>query len=263
VSPIALCKNISQQPRIKVLSHQHAITLKKTSTGWQILNQHNEALITADSVVIANSHDATQFEQCQHLPLKPIRGQITELAETAFRQSPRTVICHDGYITPAIDHRIRFGATFDMGDSDKQLRSQDHHRNLASLSQSLPGILLKSAEQLTAQDLSGRANVRCTSPDYLPLIGAVPVYQHFLNDYAALSKDANKAIDQPGRYHPVLYLNIAHGSRGLTSTPLCSELLASLICNEPRPLPQQLVIALNPARFIIRDIIRGKINLAC
>ncbi|WP_372765686.1 hypothetical protein, partial [Litorivivens sp.] len=54
-----------------------------------------------------------------------------------------------------------------------------------------------------------------------------------------------------------LYLNVAHGSRGLTSTPLAAEILASQICGEVPPLPRELLRALSPSRFLIRDIIRG------
>jgi tRNA 5-methylaminomethyl-2-thiouridine biosynthesis bifunctional protein len=64
-------------------------------------------------------------------------------------------------------------------------------------------------------------------------------------------------IAKPGAYIPGLYVNVGHGSRGLTSTPLCAELLAAHICNEPRPLPRDLMQALSPARFVIRKLIRG------
>ena len=57
---------------------------------------------------------------------------------------------------------------------------------------------------------------------------------------------------------PDLYVNVAHGSRGLTSTPLCAELLASYLCRELRPLPFSLCEHLSPARFVIRDLMRNR-----
>jgi tRNA 5-methylaminomethyl-2-thiouridine biosynthesis bifunctional protein len=55
-----------------------------------------------------------------------------------------------------------------------------------------------------------------------------------------------------------LFVNTAHGSRGLTSTPLAAELLASQLCGEPLPLTPRLHRALSPARFIIRDLCRNR-----
>nr|WP_159930995.1 FAD-dependent oxidoreductase [Oceanicoccus sp. KOV_DT_Chl] len=149
------------------------------------------------------------------------------------------------------------GATFDIGDSNTELRSVDHQRNLGSLKTALPSLVLGTNGSL--EQLGGRAALRCTSPDYLPLVGAVPDRARFIEDFAALRKNANNKIDHKGGYFPNLYLNIAHGSRGLTSTPLCSEVLARIICAEVPALPRQLMTGLNPGRFIIRDLIRNKL----
>ena len=48
------------------------------------------------------------------------------------------------------------------------------------------------------------------------------------------------------------YLNLAHGSRGITGTPLCADLLADLITGQALPVDSQLVDALDPSRFIVR-----------
>lgn len=58
---------------------------------------------------------------------------------------------------------------------------------------------------------------------------------------------------------PGLYINIAHGSRGLTSTPLVAEWLASLVCSEPPPFDRALQRALSPARFLVRDLSRKRV----
>ena len=263
ISPTRLCQQLSQHPNITVLTQQQAISLQQQDHGWQILGQQQQSLVSADAVIIANSVDAQQFEQCQQLPLKAIRGQITELGLQHFKQLPRTVICHEGYITPAIANGLHFGATFAMADTDKSLRTADHQSNVNSLYHALPKLFAGDPQQLNPQDFNGRANLRCTSPDYLPLVGPVAITTDFIRDYLPLSKDANRSIKQAGSYYPGLYLNIGHGSKGLPSSPLCAELLAAQLCNEPLPLPRNLVEALNPGRFIIRDIIRGKINPAC
>ena len=65
-------------------------------------------------------------------------------------------------------------------------------------------------------------------------------------------------LAKPGSYLPGLYLNIGHGSRGLAYCPLSAELLAGVINNEPLPMARELANALNPARFLIRDLIKNR-----
>ena len=107
--------------------------------------------------------------------------------------------------------------------------------------------------------LGGRVGFRCASPDYLPIVGRVPDYDLFLQTYATLRKNARQTIPEKGDYVPGLYVNTAHGSRGLSSTPLCAQLLASDICGEAPPLSSELIRALSPARFLVRDLARNRI----
>jgi tRNA 5-methylaminomethyl-2-thiouridine biosynthesis bifunctional protein len=95
-------------------------------------------------------------------------------------------------------------------------------------------------------------------PDYLPLVGPVADDEAMLERFAPLRKNARAPVHLPGRYHTGLYINIGHGSRGLAYTPLCAELLAAQINNEVLPLPRDLTNALNPARFLIRDLVKNK-----
>ena len=80
-----------------------------------------------------------------------------------------------------------------------------------------------------------------------------------MQTYGPLRKNAKQLIRQKGDYVPGLYINTAHGSRGLSSAPLCAEMLASQICGEPPPLSSELSRALSPARFLVRDLGRNRI----
>lgn len=264
ISPSALCNSLVDHPSINVVINTQALSLQKNTNPhldehWCV--KYSDGQHTANAVIIANSHDARHFQQTAEIPLKIIRGQITALPAQQFAKQPKTVICHEGYLTPVIDNTLRFGATFDNGDTDKTIREQDHRRNLDSLHRSLPALFKQSVDSLMHNQPSGRANLRCTTPDYMPVVGPVQQHAAFISDYAALAKDASLDIQQPGRYYPGLYINIGHGARGLTSTPICAELLAALMCNEPRPLPRIMVEALSPARFLVRNIIRKKITV--
>jgi tRNA 5-methylaminomethyl-2-thiouridine biosynthesis bifunctional protein len=138
------------------------------------------------------------------------------------------------------------------------LRVSDNRDNLARLAAAVPAW----REALAAFDpalLEGRVAYRCASPDYLPTVGPAPDHAAFLRDFGPLRKNAKQTIPDRGSYLPGLYVSAAHGSRGLTSTPLAAELLASIICAEPLPCSRTLSRALSPARFIIRDLSRNRI----
>ena len=70
-----------------------------------------------------------------------------------------------------------------------------------------------------------------------------------LEQFAPLRHKANAIIDASGSYYPQLYTLLGLGSRGLAYSPLAAELIASLICNQPLPVDQQLYRYLHPARF--------------
>jgi tRNA 5-methylaminomethyl-2-thiouridine biosynthesis bifunctional protein len=113
--------------------------------------------------------------------------------------------------------------------------------------------------QPNIETLTGRANFRCTTADYLPIAGALPNVPEMLEDYAILRRDAKTVVPTRGSYLPNLYINCGMGSRGLSYAPLTAEILAAQIAGETPPLEQELLNAMNPARFIIRDLKRKRI----
>ncbi|WP_458576417.1 hypothetical protein [Aliamphritea spongicola] len=94
------------------------------------------------------------------------------------------------------------------------------------------------AEHFATQTESplGRVSHRCASADYLPIIGAAPDYNAFISDFDRLRKDSKWQFDCQAKYHPGLYVNLAHGSKGLITAPLGGELLADILNMTPIPL---------------------------
>ena len=257
--PAQLCRALASHALIDIRTNCRVNTLEHDAQRWRL--DTSSGTVHADAVVIANAHAATQFAVTADLPLKSIRGQITNVPKNYFRQTPATVICHDGYLTPSLSganpSETTIGATFDLHDNDPAVRIEDHRHNLHTLQRALPDLLAIDPAASDCTALTGRVGFRCTTPDYLPIVGPVPDAAWMRTRFAPLADNAQRVIAKPGAYLPDLYVNVGHGSRGLTSTPLCAELLASLICGEPRPLPRDLVQALSPARFLIRKLIRG------
>lgn len=255
--PGAVCRALVNQPGIHLLENCGEIELSASAAGWRASDGAGRYW-DAPCAVIATGNGSVGMAGLDWLPLRAIRGQTTLLPTTGETGALRAALCHEGYIAPARAGEHCIGATFDLDDPDTTLRPQDHSSNLESLARAVPA-WREGLQQWDPLVLGGRVGFRCASPDYLPLAGPVPDRQAFLQRFADLRKNARRAIAQPGDYLPGLFLSTGHGSRGLTSTPLAAELLASQICREPPPLSRELIRALAPGRFIIRDLSRNRI----
>jgi len=255
LSPPALCRVLLQHKNISVVYGKKTDHLQHKNGQWQIL-EDDEVITTADAVVIASAYDALNLTQCSHLPLRKIRGQITYLPTHTCSRPLQSILCGDGYITPSVEEQYSIGATFDLTCDSPETREEDHLKNIRRLKQ-----LSSNFEYLSidSQTLQGRVGFRCTTPDYMPIVGPLPDIQQMLQNFGGLRKKANAVIDAPGNYYPQLYCNLGHGSRGLCYTPLCAEILASIIAGHFAPVGRDHYRFLHPSRFIIRNLIRNKI----
>ncbi|MBX9913929.1 MAG: bifunctional tRNA (5-methylaminomethyl-2-thiouridine)(34)-methyltransferase MnmD/FAD-dependent 5-carboxymethylaminomethyl-2-thiouridine(34) oxidoreductase MnmC [Pseudomonadaceae bacterium] len=256
VHPPALCSLLSRHPQIRLLTHSEVLDLSPHPDGWQASSQ-GQPLACAPVVVLAGAGDIQRFAQATELPLKRIRGQITRLAQTASSAQLRTVVCAEGYVAPARNGEHTLGASFDFNNTELSTTSGEHASNLQLLEEISTDLAarLHSAE-LDPASLQGRAAFRCTSPDYLPIVGPLADHKAFLAQYAKLSKNANWRTDQPCPWLDGLYVNSGHGSRGLISAPLSGELLAAWLNNEPLPVPREVAQACHPNRFAVRRLVR-------
>ncbi|WP_445003514.1 bifunctional tRNA (5-methylaminomethyl-2-thiouridine)(34)-methyltransferase MnmD/FAD-dependent 5-carboxymethylaminomethyl-2-thiouridine(34) oxidoreductase MnmC [Halomonas mongoliensis] len=259
VRPLALCARLAATPGV-TLRLGEVTALEGGTDGWHLTLTDGERL-EADQVVVAGASEAGRFAQTAALPLQPVRGQVSQLHLPEGAPALGRVVCAGGYVPPAADGVLNFGATFAPGETDPTEHAADHAANLAELERGLPAFvaaLRDAGADLTPERLTGRVGVRAASPDKSPYAGPVPDAEGWRGDYAALAKDATRVPEVPGRHHQGLWISAAHGSRGLASAPLCAELLASRICDEPLPLEQPLADHLHPGRRIIRELIRGK-----
>ncbi|MGI4812087.1 MAG: bifunctional tRNA (5-methylaminomethyl-2-thiouridine)(34)-methyltransferase MnmD/FAD-dependent 5-carboxymethylaminomethyl-2-thiouridine(34) oxidoreductase MnmC [Janthinobacterium lividum] len=217
--------------------------LLRVDEQWQALDQAGHEIARAPLVVVANSLDAARLTGLAHLPLEPVRGQLTRLPAAL---APGVPIVGDGYLSPCADGAIT-GASYDIGETDLQPRPQSDIENLARLDALIPG--LSVATRLKDMPLGARVGLRCVTPDRLPMIGALP------DETAALADPTLRGahlLDLPRT--PGLYGAFGFGSRGLLWATLGAELLASLIEGEPAPVERALTDAVDPARFLLRHL---------
>ncbi|MDW0358598.1 bifunctional tRNA (5-methylaminomethyl-2-thiouridine)(34)-methyltransferase MnmD/FAD-dependent 5-carboxymethylaminomethyl-2-thiouridine(34) oxidoreductase MnmC [Halomonas venusta] len=259
VRPKLLCKQLLQHANITM--HQGEVTtLQPDSKAWQVVLASGETL-TADHVVVANASLANRFEQTAALPLQQVRGQVSEVKLPEGVQGPQRVVCAGGYVSPPVEGVLTFGASFVPNNATSDVTAADHQRNIDELRQTLPewvATLEAAGVTLSPDTLAGRAAVRAASPDKSPYAGPVPNADAWQQDYAMLQKDASNVPDTLGEHHSGLWISSAHGSRGLSSAPLCAEIIASRMCDEPMPLELSLVDHLHPGRRIISALVRAQ-----
>ncbi len=258
VHPPALCQWQASHPHIQIMTHHEVLELRREEGQWQTWDGET-LLASAPVVVLAGAAEIKRFPYSSELPLKRIRGQITRLPETPKSQTLSTVVCAEGYVAPARLGEHTLGASFDFNNHDLTPTAAEHAGNLQMLEEISPDLVARlDANALQPEALEGRAAFRCTSPDYLPIVGPLADAQAFAQAYVALSKDARQAPDIPCPWLDGLYVNSGHGSRGLITAPLSGELLAAWLDDEPLPLPRSVAEACHPNRFAVRRLIRGK-----
>ncbi|MFK3969388.1 bifunctional tRNA (5-methylaminomethyl-2-thiouridine)(34)-methyltransferase MnmD/FAD-dependent 5-carboxymethylaminomethyl-2-thiouridine(34) oxidoreductase MnmC [Pseudomonas sp. NPDC087358] len=258
VHPPALCRHQAGQVNVRLLVHHDVVELRRQGELWQAWDGE-QLLDSAPVVVLAGAADIKRFPASAELPLKRIRGQITRLAQTPLSQSLSTVVCAEGYVAPGRLGEHTLGASFDFKSDDLTPTTAEHLGNLQLLREISTDLADRlQAGELAAEQLQGRAAFRCTSPDYLPIVGPLTDREAFLDAYSVLRKDARQVPQAECPWLDGLYVNSGHGSRGLITAPLSGELIAAWLDNEPLPLPRSVAEACHPNRFVLRGLIRGK-----
>lgn len=206
-----------------------------------------------DAIVIALGHHSKNFDETNWLPLQSLRGQVTFAAATAESAALAEVLCHDGYITPAVAGTHSLGATFQKEEPDDgATRADDDAENIAQLNAHLPQLGLGMA-----QVTGSRAAFRTTTPDKMPMAGPCPDYAATVTAQSALRQgQETPAVDT---YHEKLFLMTGFGAHGFSTATLAGDVLAAMMSQEPLPVPRSLVPHLLPERFILRDLKRKKI----
>jgi tRNA 5-methylaminomethyl-2-thiouridine biosynthesis bifunctional protein len=174
-----------------------------------------------------------------------VRGQISIVEASNESNQLKTIICSDGYLSPANNNKHCLGATFSVDNLESALDEEDHQANLFKLK----SFSLALHENLKNNIKAGRVSFRCTSFDYFPLVGALLDHTKLKANPPRLNAKAESLPWVNG-----LYMNIAHGSRGFTSAPFCAELLAQTICQETITMNIELAALMNPNRFALRKL---------
>ncbi|SEL70201.1 tRNA 5-methylaminomethyl-2-thiouridine biosynthesis bifunctional protein [Atopomonas hussainii] len=256
VNPRALCKYLLNHPNIRVELNADVTSVLHADQQWQVCTGDGRQF-SSPVLVLANAAEAGRLSVTAHMPHKAIRGQVTHVPATPASSALRTVLCGSGYIAPAWQGMHNIGASFVFAFEDLQPTAAEHASNLEILNELSPALHDQLKPDPVAE-LEARVGIRCSAPDYLPLVGPVAEPEAFCQRYAKLREDAFARLEQPCPWQAGLYINTGHGSRGLITAPLSGELLAAHICAETMPVPTALMHACHPNRFLQRDLVKRR-----
>jgi len=237
--------------RLEVVFNAAVTRIAEEADGWRVESRDGRQW-HAPNLVVAAGHQLPTLLPFAELPLYPVRGQVSHVPTTAGLSQLKSVLCYDGYLTPAHNGAHCIGASYGRNQTDLAYRTDEQEQNKARLQACVPQ--QRWPAEVDVSGAQARIGVRCASRDHLPVAGPVA-------RLAALADhDVNAPADQQSALplHAGLYVLGALGSRGLCSAPLCGELVASEICGDPLPLAADLLEALHPARYWVRRLRRGK-----
>lgn len=222
------------------------------------------------AVVLCNAAGLDALAPRHGLMLNSIRGTITSFQVDAALSLP-CVVCARGYATPVIDGEMVVGASFERLDSagsdaagavvasiDTHAQDADAARGAQAADESddmsnldrlriISEPLWQAAAQAPAH---ARTSVRSAALDRMPHVGRL------IDPHVPLLPRMSRIAHMP-RCERLWALG-AMGSRGLAHAALGAEVLTAGMLGQPSPVPDRLLAAVDPARFVLRRHQRGK-----
>ncbi|TGZ98394.1 bifunctional tRNA (5-methylaminomethyl-2-thiouridine)(34)-methyltransferase MnmD/FAD-dependent 5-carboxymethylaminomethyl-2-thiouridine(34) oxidoreductase MnmC [Rodentibacter pneumotropicus] len=241
---------------VKIKTSQKITALSQTQYGWQLMNSQNQHM-EHEVVILANGYKITNFAQTEKLPLYPIRGQVSQIPTSENLLKLKSVLCYDGYLTPVDQAKTShcIGASHLRDNTNRTFSEQEQQENQQKLQQNIAQSWTQDVD--TSGNLA-RTAIRCSVRDLAPIVGNVPNFHQQREDYHNLFNLLRRKQPIPSAVNfPNLFLCAALGSRGLTSSPLLGETLASLIYGEPLPLGENIMQNLSANRSWVRKWLKG------
>lgn len=183
----------------------------------EIVAKDLNAPIRDETVIYATGSPSLLGELANSWESLTIEGQTDSFTHSNHAAIPRITTIQDGYIVPTASGCV-VGSTYEYTKWKPGLATTT---NLGKLEHTTKQKNWSHKEKFRGE--------RTVTSDRLPIVGQVS---------------------------PNLWVNVAHGSAGTSSTPYCGEILASQLSGELAPLWQECVDTLLPTRFKERQIRR-------
>ncbi len=202
-----------------------------------------------DAIVLANGMAAGA--------LLPWLGLEARMGQVDFTDGPADAppfAMASGTYALALGTRRLWGATFDKVAPETTPFTSD-----AAREENLKGVEALSPywiRDTRGTDIASRASLRATTADRLPLIGAAPDHDAFLETFAGMRKGRPADADAP--LLDRVFVSSGFGARGFTWGPWAGSVLAARLCGAPAPASRSALEAVAPARLLLRALKRGR-----
>ncbi len=257
VNPKSIVERCLQHPNIKVVYQQTVESIQQVDgTGsWQVVSQNTQ--YESQILVVASGGLSQALNKKLNLPVRPTKGQVTQIetAENPSIQTLKTTVTHQGYSVSGINLQGKnyhvSGATFEAPDLSPMASTASYQANFDMASRALPG-WLPSAE-CDVPGYSAKVGFRPTTPDHLPLIGAV-VDADFANKHYYIQSHTHSAFRYPAQqYQRGLFVSNGHGARGLMSVFLAADVILEQVQGRATNYSLSWLQAVHPERFKVRN----------
>jgi tRNA 5-methylaminomethyl-2-thiouridine biosynthesis bifunctional protein len=248
LKPAQLVRAWLSRPGVTFQGGARVAALRQSGSEWELLDALGQVLARASRVVFANAGGAIPLLETVQTALPALGVRVNQLpamhgllgqlswamhqgpAVTAFPPFP---VNGAGSVVPMVpvegDSQKGFawfiGSSYQPDSKPLVPDEKNHAANLGRLHMLIPNLGQALASQFATGPINAWKNTRCATADRLPVVG--PLY-----------KAAN----------PSLWICGGMGSRGMSFSVLCAELLAARWGAEPLPVEANLTQSLTALR---------------
>jgi tRNA 5-methylaminomethyl-2-thiouridine biosynthesis bifunctional protein len=248
-------------PAITLREQVPVARLHPLPEGWRV-DAEDGRTFDAQVLVIATAGipagalpempEALASDALPSVPFDATRGQLSTLSFDGAAAVPHTVVSANGFAMPPVDGAICAGATFEHERLATPATPHDDAINLGHVERLLPELAACAPARRGAW-----AGIRTSVHDHCPIAGPVVSDSAFRQAFARLAHGPVAAQWTDAPVLPGLFATLAHGSRGTCTAFLAAELIADMVCGTPRCVADDLLPALLPQRFLVRELRGG------
>ncbi|MCD8213786.1 MAG: bifunctional tRNA (5-methylaminomethyl-2-thiouridine)(34)-methyltransferase MnmD/FAD-dependent 5-carboxymethylaminomethyl-2-thiouridine(34) oxidoreductase MnmC [Campylobacter sp.] len=243
--PQKTCKKIAQN--LNILFNHEYVSRKHLKNGQISVKFKGLKRIRTDILIFATGSDSVKIFKDTKMTISSVRGQVTHIKPLVDTKMPFSAF---GYVCPAVEGVQVIGATYARNEICDASKDKDNTENLNKVGEFL--------DVAKAQIIGSKVGYRSYSGDRFPIIGALYDEKFYKQNYKNLFWSKRKDTNDKAVYEPNVFLNIAHGSRGLSTAILGANLIADLLLNRPLCIQKRLFNDLHSARFLVRKLKRGQ-----
>ncbi len=182
--------------KTNLILNKKVTSFERSQDSFNLYSKEKELLGSYEKIIIANAFEAKEFYP--NLEINVNRGQLAFVKSNPKLSKLKHVFCHQGYIMPEQNGMHLIGASYDH-DSLSMEENSEQTKDLIFKLQS------NVADLGNLEAVDYRVGIRTTTKDRMPIVSEI----------------------ESG-----VFLNVAHGSRGLISSSECAEDLVSRLLSE-------------------------------